>query len=150
LLTLGLLAAAGCITAEQQAIPLYDEPTRLGADQVATLGGYVAWVDGRDVSNLGGAFELRPGCHVLTTPTGWGDSTVRSSLKVSTGALTFTIPMVAGRHYLVDNKVWRNGIDARWNVQVDESDASGKVLWSFNRTRSSAEIAACRQQQSAR
>jgi hypothetical protein len=148
LLTLGLLAAAGCITTEQQLVPLYDEPTRLGADQVATLGGYVGWVDGRDVSKLGGAFELRPGCHVITTPTTSGGSTPTGATKITTSPTTFAVPMVAGRRYLVDIKEgMRGGPSFEVTVQVDEMDPTGEPIRSLQQA-TFAEIRACRQQPS--
>src|SRR5579863_6922486 len=137
---MGLLAIEGCITTDQQAVPLYDQPTRLGRDQVATLGGYVASVDGRDVSKLGGAFELLPGCHVITTPTGWGASSGMGAIKATTGAVSFVVPMFPGRHYLV---VSNPGPLGTVTVQINEMDAAGHDLRAIWPTRAAEEVLAC-------
>jgi hypothetical protein len=145
LLMLGLLAGAGCIT-DAPAVPLYDAGNRLGPDQVATLGGYVGWVDGRDVSKLGGAFELLPGCHIITTPTTSGGSTTTGATKITTSPTTFAVPMVAAHRYLVDIKEgMRGGPSFEVTVQIDEMDPTGEPIRSLHPA-TGAEIQACRQQ----
>jgi hypothetical protein len=107
---------------------------------VATLGGYVASVDGRDVSKLGGAFELLPGCHVITTPTGWGASSGMGAIKATTGAVTFVVPMFPGRRYLL---VTNPAPLDRVTVQINEMDATGHSLRAIWPARSTAEVLAC-------
>jgi len=65
-----VLSAAGCLSgAGVRPYRLYPPaPQPLGPDQVSTLTGYVQFVDDKDVSSLGGYFELLPGCHVIGTP----------------------------------------------------------------------------------
>lgn len=139
-----LLASAGCGFHEEPLVPLYPG-NRLGSDQVATLGGYVAWVDGRDVSALGGAFELLPGCHVVTTPTHWGGMTSSGGRSATTGAVTFAVLMQAGYHYLVVSTAESTGPRFHTRTQVDETDPAGNTARSFERVKTAAEIEACRQ-----
>ena len=145
---LAFLAATGCVTMDAPAVPLYDAANRPGPDQVATLGGYVAWVDGRDVSKLGGAFELLPGCHIVTTPTRWGGDNTTGAVSATTGAVPFAVPMVASHHYLVvivDNL--RGAPTGRVTVQVTETDAAGGSVRAIAPASSSGEIEACRREQ---
>jgi hypothetical protein len=143
----GLLAGSGCIP-DAPAVPLYDVGNRPDPGQVATLGGYVGWVDGRNVSKLGGAFELLSGCHVITTPTTSGGSTTTGAAKVTTSPITFAVPMVAGRHYLVDIKEGTTGGPSfEVTVQIDEMSPSGEPIRSLQPA-TQAELQACREQPS--
>jgi hypothetical protein len=139
-------AGAGCGFHEEPPVPLYPGE-RLGAGQVATLGGYVAHVDGRDVGTLGGAFELLPGCHVVATPTHWGGGNSYGGVAATTGVVTFAVPMVAGNHYLVitESGGGNSAPTAQVTVRVDESNPGGDFVRSFERVKSSAEVEACRQ-----
>jgi hypothetical protein len=73
-------------------------PQPLGPQQVSTLAGYVQFVDDKDVSSLGGYFELLPGCHVIGTPSHWADQSPGGNLTVTatTGRWTFALPMEGG------------------------------------------------------
>ena len=144
-----LLGAASCITDVGGGYPLYTAASPLGPDEVATLGGYVERVDGRDVSALGGAFELRPGCHVVQTPKRWGSGNQYGAVSATTGTVTFALPMVAGRHYLVVTDAETNvrptgGV----SVRTDETTASGDPIRSIAPAKTAEEIEACRQSQS--
>ena len=125
-LLFALLAGAGCIMDTGRGVPLYDLPTRPKPDQVATLGGYVAAVDGRDVSKMGGAFELLPGCHVVTTPTNFGSAGAYGLVSGNTGVFQLPIAMVAGHHYLVvasgPSDSAPTGVGT---LDVSETDAAG-------------------------
>jgi hypothetical protein len=140
-----LLGVASCITDAGRGYPLYTAASPLGPDEVATLGGYVARVDGRDVSALGGAFELRPGCHVVQTPRNWGSGNQYGAVSATTGTVTFALPMVAGRHYLVvtdaDTTVRPTG---GVSVRADETTTSGDPLRSIAPAKTAQEIDACR------
>jgi hypothetical protein len=145
-LLLLLACGAGCGFGAEQPVPLYDAGNRLGPDEVATLGGYLAHVDGRDVSALGGAFEVLPGCHVVTTPTNWGSMSTTSGVSASTGAVTFAVPMVAGHHYAIISVSEQSGAPTfRVRVRMDETNASGDFVRSFDPVKTSAELDACRQ-----
>lgn len=90
---------AACIAAPTRGHPLYVSPVPLRTDQVAILAGYVATVDGHDVTGLR-PVELLPGCHVVTTPITWSKGSPTTGLAVSTtGPLTFVLPMQGGRRY---------------------------------------------------
>ncbi|HVV51964.1 MAG TPA: hypothetical protein VHO06_20005 [Polyangia bacterium] len=128
LLLLALLGGAGCIMETERGVPLYDLPARPGLDQVAPLGGYVAAVDGRDVSELGGAFELLPGCHVVTTPTHWGNGGRYDPVTANVSALELPIAMVAGRHYLVVSSNTHGAPVGRATLDVSETDAHGRQV----------------------
>jgi hypothetical protein len=54
---------AGCIVRGGDSHPLYPGPER-SQTEVARLVGPIGEVDGQDVSKLGKAFALLPGCHV--------------------------------------------------------------------------------------
>jgi hypothetical protein len=97
-----LVACAGCIARPVRGYPLYAANARPDADQVSLLAGYVARVDGRDVTSLGGAFELLPGCHLVETPVKWSKGTPTYGVLVATtGPLTFALRMTAGNRYEV-------------------------------------------------
>jgi hypothetical protein len=53
-----LLASAGCITPPSRGYPLYQATGPLAVEHVSTLYGYIARVDGRDVTSLGTAYVL--------------------------------------------------------------------------------------------
>jgi len=103
-----VLSAAGCISgAGVRPYRLYPPaPQPLGPEQVSTLTGYVQFVDDKDVSSLGGYFELLPGCHVIGTPLRGGVPTPgRTSVGTfATGRLDFALPMRAGHQYRIENR----------------------------------------------
>jgi len=142
-----LLAGLGCGFHDEPLVPLYPGD-RLGPGQVATLGGYVAWVDGRDVSALGGAFELLPGCHVVTTPTHWGSMYGQGGRSASTGAVTFAVPMQPGYHYLVVSTAeGTSGPTFHTRTRVDETDPAGNPVRTLERVKTAPELTACRRAQ---
>jgi hypothetical protein len=85
------LAAALSVACGQSAgagYPLYKPETpRRPAAQIAHLRGPLAKVDDRDVSALGQAFDVEPGCHVL---------------EVTGQRSVFATTMTAGHVYLVE------------------------------------------------
>src|SRR6478672_10041951 len=96
----------GCIVHETQGYPLYQpsSPTR-PPGQIARVFGPLAKVDDRDVTSLGTAFDLEPGCHVLEVR---GDF-----LQLDTGGaarptedrrFVFAVMMSAGYVYSVERK----------------------------------------------
>jgi hypothetical protein len=149
-LVLLALTGAGCGLGDVQPVPLYDAGNRRSPDQVATLGGYVASVDGRDVSALGGAFELLPGCHIVTTPTHWGNMSTNSGVSVTTGAVTFAVSMQAGHRYSIVSASDQNGAPTfRVTIRMDEANLAGEFIGSFAPVKTSAELEACRRAQTA-
>jgi hypothetical protein len=129
-----------CIVGSERGLPLYTAAERPSVDQVATLAGYVATVDGRDVSALGTVFELLPGCHFVETPTQWGGQTRSGGISATTGRRTFVVPMVAA--HLVVTDVDRPMRVA--TVRMNETDVAGRPVRSFPPHATRAEVDACR------
>jgi hypothetical protein len=125
LIALAAVTAVGCI-ADGSAHALYAGPPR-PRDQVARLGGYVQKVDGRDVSSLGGAFELEPGCHIVETPSSWGKSSNDGAVVATTGHLIFALPMKAGHGYSISVEVEQSsGPVGGLTIQGTETTADGE------------------------
>jgi hypothetical protein len=99
--------ALGCLGSEPPAIALYPNAAavRLPPAQVATLVGPIARVDDREVADLGGPFDLLPGCHVVELTrqipnNGFGLSTgVYGSGQLPVAV--FALPMKAGARYVL-------------------------------------------------
>lgn len=106
-LSLVLIFALGCAPSLDVAgYPLY--PTDAGVrprESLARLFGPIALVDGRNVSGLGDAYELLPGCHGVWTRGQPVDSTnyVAVSGSRSTGGRYFVLRMKPGYSYIVKN-----------------------------------------------
>jgi hypothetical protein len=146
-LLLFALGGLACITsAADRGMPLYPGPGPLPRDQVAVLGGYVAGVDGRDLSHFSaGLFELLPGCHVVQTPTRWGEVDYAGGMVATTGTVTFALPMTAGHRYVIVVDPGPLGPSAfTVSVRADELTADGALLRSRGPTRSVDELEACR------
>ena len=150
MLTLALSAAA-CISGGG---PLPDRlypPTRqpLGPQQVSTLSGYVQFVDGKDVSLLGGYFELLPGCHVIGTPSHWAEQSPggRSVVTATTGRWTFALPMRAGHQYRIEvSSGVATGTILRLTIKGYESDLGGHQTREFEAAKSPKDIEACKKE----
>jgi hypothetical protein len=129
--------------------PLYPSTgAPLVPTQIATLSGYVAGVDGRDVSELLQPFELLPGCHVVHTPerwTGMNSGTVAASAQ--TGTLSFALPMLAGHFYKIDVRPQvQTSISGRIDILAIESDPGGQQTRVFDTPKNPAELEACRKE----
>src|SRR5688572_9814129 len=99
--TLACLTACGS-AGQRRGTLLYPEPAQpLPRSEVAVLSGYVAEVDGKDVADddVGGSFELLPGCHVVRTPPDWTRHETDGAVMVETGVLPFALPMRGGHSY---------------------------------------------------
>ncbi|MGA7121422.1 MAG: hypothetical protein WBY94_15060 [Polyangiaceae bacterium] len=130
---MGIFAAAlvivGCASPLDLAgYPLYpDVGRRLAGNEVARLYGPITRVDDRDVSTLGDALELMPGCHRVRTrddpvPNTFGRSTAGGGFRF--GARSFVFSMKGGHAYVLK----RLGSAAGVGVYIEEHDASG--AWS--------------------
>jgi hypothetical protein len=97
----------GCLGSEPPAIALYPNAAvaRLPPNQVATLSGTIARVDDRDVAELGGPFELLPGCHVVELtrqiPNNGYSLTIGVYFTGQLPVAIFALPMKAGARYVV-------------------------------------------------
>src|SRR5215831_16242644 len=140
-----LLACAGCIVGSERGVPLYTAADRPSPDQVATLSGYVATVDQREVRPLGTVFELLPGCHFVETPTKWGGQNPSGGLVAITGTQLFVVPMLATHNYVVVTDAVNRGPAGSLSLRMDETDVAGLPVRSFRPSPSPVEIEACRQ-----
>jgi hypothetical protein len=105
----------------------------------------VQFVDDKDVSSLGGYFELLPGCHVIGTPSHWADQSLGgNTLNATTGRWTFALPMRAGHQYRIEV---RTGVITASTVPLTikgyESDLGGHQTREFERATSQKDIEAC-------
>jgi len=65
--------------------------------------GYVQYVDGHDVSELGKAFDLLPGCHVVGTPEKYGEGDDSGGATVvTTGTVGYAVMMKKGHDYVFE------------------------------------------------
>jgi len=113
--------------------PLYSNPEqKRPAEQLATLVGDLAYVDGKDVSAHGNSFELLPGCHVVGPPEKWGKVDYSHSIWANIGKLNFAIPMKARHRYVVRIDVgMSNGAGSTLNIVVREETMDGTVTRYF-------------------
>ena len=139
----------GCIAGEGRGYPLY--PTTgagpMDPSRVVRLAGYVRFVDGVDVSEHGTRFELLPGCHLIGTPSRWGSASMSGGVAVSTGTLTFALPMKAGHQYAVSVETSLAGGGGPTQpafVRAYERDASGAVTETFAPASSQSDVQRCR------
>ena len=142
-----VLSGAGCLSgAGVRPYRLYPPvPQPPGPEQVSTLTGHVQFVDDKDVSSLGGYFELLPGCHVIGTPSRGWLPVGKSGTVAPTGRLTFALPMRAGHQYRIEV---RTGVVPMWRITVKgyESDLRGNKTREFEPTTSPKDIEACKEE----
>jgi hypothetical protein len=147
LVVVGLaIAVWGCAsTSAERGLALYSG-AQAPPEQVATLDGPIATVDGRDVSDKGSLFELRPGCHVITTKTDF----VERNVRINIGGImshhpreTFVLTMQGGVSYLIMNRTQElDGMSARPWLIARATDPAG-VTRDLEPTNDPDAIAAC-------
>ena len=126
--------ALGCLASEPPAIPLYpgSESTRLPANQVADVTGPIGKIDGREVGDQGGRFDLLPGCHVVELSQ-QGDSNSSLSggiyLTGSFPATVYALRMQAGARYFIQRQTVLEGVGvpARLELSAREEIPGGAV-----------------------
>lgn len=144
---LAVTHSCGCLSGgPARGSPLYPSGgAPLALSQVAALDGYVAAVDGRDVTQLAPPFELLPGCHVVHTPERW--TAVNSgdvAAVAQTGQLTFALPMRAGHFYQIEARAeLQTSISGKLDILGIERDASGRQTRVFGSLKGRAERGAC-------
>jgi hypothetical protein len=145
------LSAAGCLASGGvRPYPLSPPtPQPLGPGQVSTLTlGFVVasdtgaqFVDDKDVSSLGGYFELLPGCHVISTPTPPGGRFRAADIQPR---WTFALPMRAGHQYLLERRSGGAMSPTGWfTIKGYESDLRGNKTREFEHVTSPKAIEAC-------
>ncbi len=141
---LGCLAACGA-AGERRGRPLYPTPAQpLARSEVAVLSGYVAEVDGEDVSDETGSFELLPGCHVVRTPSEWGVHDAESVMVAETGVVPFALTMKGGYAYEV--RVRTSGPTApsgTFIIEAVETDPQGNPAGRFDPVTQPADLERC-------
>ena len=143
------LSAAGCLLGPGvRPYRLYPPgPQPVGAEQVSTLTGHVQFVDDKDVSSLGGYFELLFGCHVIGTPSHMGvPSPGRTAVSwVTTGEWTFALPMKAGHQYRIE-VIMPAARTVPLTVKGYESDLGGNKTREFDRAAGPKDIESCKEE----
>jgi hypothetical protein len=143
-----VLSAAGCVsgpgTRPDRLYPPTSQP--LGPEQVSTLEGHVQFVDGKDLSSVGGYFELLPGCHVIGTPSKWVQELPggRAAFVATTGQLTFALPMRAGHQYRIEGIT--SAMTQRLMIKAYETDLRGNRTREFRRATSQKDIESCKEE----
>ncbi len=139
----GLLLLGACITQSEPAYPLYaDSHPPWPKGEVARLMGYVQYVDGYDVSELGKVFDLAPGCHVVGTPEkyGRGDDSGGATM-VTTGTVGFAIMMKKGHDYVFEVRLDETSMMAY--LVAMERGPDGTTLRALQPAQSNAELNGC-------
>ena len=138
----------GCLAAPSRGYPLYplSDGARPDESRVAQLQGYVRYVDDVVVSPHGASFEVLPGCHVIGTPSTWGDATTgnTAAVIVTTGKVTFALPMKSGYRYTVRVELGaRTGLSGTAAIKAYESDALGTTTRTFEPAGSTVDSKTC-------
>jgi hypothetical protein len=148
MMTLSLSAAACMSGPGPRPDRLYPPaPQPLGPEQVSTLTGYVQFVDDRDVSELGGYFELLPGCHIIGTPSHMGVPFPgnRTVGTMTTGRWTFALPMGAGHQYQI-SVIMPTARTVPLTIKAYETDLGGHKTREFGRVASAKDVEACKEE----
>jgi hypothetical protein len=139
-----LAGTVGCAHFQGEPQPLYAGPAQ-PPGQTALLSGYVAKVDGVDVSHMAGPFSLLPGCHIVVTRNNVGDDSPSGAWSVVMAQLTFALRMQAGRAYAIQIQRQGGGSEtANLKMRAVELDGSGKKLQEFPPSHGKADLEACR------
>lgn len=149
---LATLAAACVSSGDSRGTALYPQSggAPLAREQLATLSGHVAEVDGVDVTSLVPPYELLPGCHVVRTPERWGAVGTDMSMAAQTGMLPFALTMRAGHSYMVEVRTqMQTTIAGSLEIRAVESNATGEQTSVFAVERDPAVLDRCARSQSA-
>jgi hypothetical protein len=140
------VAGIACMASRPASVVLYGPAAeRRPADEVATLYGPIGSVDGRDVSGQGNAFELLPGCHVVTlrSKVGGTNSGTTGAWTATLGG-TFAFRMQAAHTYAIDLRaIGDDTMSGEVRIDAWDSDAGGAKT-AVPPARSGADIDACR------
>jgi hypothetical protein len=150
LLALATLAL-GCLASEPPAVPLYPngETTRLPANQVADLMGPIEKIDGRAVGDMGGRFDLLPGCHLIELDRQSDNSTYSLTSGVyltgSFPATTYALRMQAGARYFIQRQTVTEGVGATVRMVLSaREEAPGGAVTDLAPATSMDDLKACK------
>jgi hypothetical protein len=131
---LALAGGAGCASFQAAPQPLYPGPPRPAAE-LAVVNGPLAAIDALDVSRLGPAFYVLPGCHAVVLREHLGEGSSGGAWSVTIPRTLYAIDMVAGHSYEMNVHLLSGNSASIGNANVGgvkitavERDASGKVL----------------------
>jgi len=139
-------AFVGCV-GHGRPYPLYPNPeVRLEPAKVARLTGIVATVDGVDVAGHGDAFELAPGCHVVTLLKKLGEVGEHDPWSVDVPRNVYAFKMTGGHVYAIEHRV-QMGSDRNGTVRVSaiERDGHGAIIGPVAPSRGAQDIEECKQ-----
>lgn len=137
-------AGMGCTHFQPGPRPLYPGPVE-PPEKTALLSGYVAKVDDVDVSQMGGAFSLLPGCHVVTSSTNLGNDSPSGAWSSVVPKLVFALRMQAGHAYQIEAQRQGSGSEtSNLKMHAIERDAAGKKLGETPPTYDKADLEGCR------
>lgn len=147
--------ALGCHPGvDAPAVPLYPNAAtdRLPRERVAVVAGPIAKVDGKDVVDQGGRFELLPGCHVLELDRRMvADGNTLSGGMYWTGSFpstTYAIRMKAGNRYEIRRDIFSDGSGGRLVLSASE-EAPGGTVTDLAPATSAQEVTACKEWETA-
>jgi len=127
--------------------PLYPDPqVRREPGTVARLTGPVATVDGVDVAGHGNAFDLAPGCHVVTLVSKIGQSGNNEAWSVDLPRWVYAFKMSGGHVYSIEHRVQvASNRNATVAVSAHERDGNGTILGPVVPSRGPQDIEDCKQ-----
>jgi hypothetical protein len=102
---LAVAALVACV-GQVRSYPLYPNPqVRREPAKVARLTGIVATVDGVSVAGKGNAFDLAPGCHVVTLVRTVGEGGEHEPWTADVPRSVYAFKMSAGHVYVIEHRV---------------------------------------------
>jgi hypothetical protein len=143
LMVSGLASCGGFTEVPAQALyPNADRPRP--REEVARVQGPIELIDGKKVK--GNAFDVLPGCHVVTLPSKLGDVNEQGAWWVDLPHTVYAFRMRAGGLYSIEVD-GRGGNAQRASVKITarERDAKGAILKIWQPVQGDQEIEACRQ-----
>jgi hypothetical protein len=145
-----VLLGIGCTVAGPPPVALYPgaDANRLPASQVANISGPIAKIDDRDVSQLGGWFDLLPGCHVIEMLRQSSSSFILGAGNARPRPLPFgtlfALRMKAGARYTVRQDFISDQGSRLRLIRSAREVLSGGATADFDPVKSRDEILACR------
>ncbi|HZL17140.1 MAG TPA: hypothetical protein VFG23_05290 [Polyangia bacterium] len=130
-------------------VPLYPNAAtaRLPRDQIAQVSGPIEKIDGQEVVDRGGRFELLPGCHVVELDRRMvADGNTLSGGMYWTGQFPNTIyalHLKPGARYEIRRDIFADGQTGRLVLSATETTAEGATTDLFP-AKSAEEIRSCR------
>jgi hypothetical protein len=127
-----VLVLVGACASERKPVPLYPADEQPLESEIATLYGDVRDVDGKFVSEHGGTFALRSGCHVVGVVKTWGRMNDFSGVVANLPPIVFVMTMRGGYRYIVHVEARvDSGPTGTVTVKGTEEDAEGNVTREF-------------------